>query len=393
MKEKLNALLGDHKKLLQAAAVLAVCLLAFGYAMMYVETHYKMSEAYTPDEGHYIAMAKRLLEGGGYSYWGSVPDAYVSPGYPVFLTVCMAIFGTSLEGLHCIKIVQAVLWALTVWLTWLLGTKLTGRWGVGIIAAGLLALNGVYAFYTRFLLTEIFYYFTMMLAFVLLHRAIDRDTVLDFGLAGVAFAVCVMVRPLVFVTLPVVFIPWIVKKWGRWKELLWKLGAFSLGFVLVGLPWWIRNMVTMGRFILFATQSNPIYAGLAPNIASMGIPDPGGIVGNLLLLLKLFLKDPWGIGYWMTLGKYDIMFRGIIDLPKLEELSYLMRDAAVYLGLGGSLFALWDKKLRWPTAVFWIFFLASFAFVPTVRYSLQYLPLLAILAGWLLCRLWDKRKE
>ena len=34
--------------------------------------------------------------------------------------------------------------------------------------------------------------------------------------------------------------------------------------------------------------------------------------------------------------------------------------------------------------MFWVYLASSFLFVPTGRYALQYLPLLAILAAWLL---------
>lgn len=70
-------------------------------------------------------MAQRLLTEGYYSYWGGAPDAYVSPGYPIFLTLCMAVFGTDLQGIDAIKFVQAFLSAGTVFLTFFLGWRLT----------------------------------------------------------------------------------------------------------------------------------------------------------------------------------------------------------------------------------------------------------------------------
>ena len=80
-------------KLCKALGVIAVCAIAFAYAVVYILHQGRFEENYSPDESHYIAMAQRLLTEGVYSYWGDGPDAYVSPGYPIFLTLCMAVAG------------------------------------------------------------------------------------------------------------------------------------------------------------------------------------------------------------------------------------------------------------------------------------------------------------
>ena len=79
-------------KVCKVLGVVLVCAIAFAYAVVYIVRQGRFSESYSPDEGHYIAMAQRLLTEGYYSYWGGAPDAYVSPGYPIFLTLCMAVF-------------------------------------------------------------------------------------------------------------------------------------------------------------------------------------------------------------------------------------------------------------------------------------------------------------
>ena len=76
-----------------------LCGLTLLYCLVNILTIDRFGTAYSPDEENYIDMARNLLEHGYYSYWGGEPDAYVSPGYPVFLTLCMALFGTDLPGI------------------------------------------------------------------------------------------------------------------------------------------------------------------------------------------------------------------------------------------------------------------------------------------------------
>ena len=92
----------------------------------------------------------------------------------------------------------------------------------------------------------------------------------------------------------------------------------------------------------------------------------------------------------MTFGKFEIMFINNIDVPYMRIITGFVKHITVYVGLFGALFALFSKKLRWPAVAFWVFFIASFAFIPTLRYSLQYLPLLAIFAGELMVNAFPK---
>ena len=142
-----------------------VCAIAFAYAVVYIVRQGRFSESYSPDEGHYIAMAQRLLTEGYYSYWGGAPDAYVSPGYPIFLTLCMAVFGTDLQGIDAIKFVQAFLSAgdgVPHLLPGVAADEKVQRghpWRAASFGQRHLRL------YAKRLLTETFFCFTMMLFF------------------------------------------------------------------------------------------------------------------------------------------------------------------------------------------------------------------------------------
>ena len=297
-------------KVCKVLGVVLVCAIAFAYAVVYIVRQGRFSESYSPDEGHYIAMAQRLLTEGYYSYWGGAPDAYVSPGYPIFLTLCMAVFGTDLQGIDAIKFVQAFLSAGTVFLTFFLGWRLTKKYSVGILGALLLSVNGIYAFYAKRLLTETFFCFTMMLFFAVFVLTWEKDRWWLYLLSGALFCVTIFVRPLLLMTLPVLFIPLLLQCWRQWKDdpkqtrfpwkkLLVPIGLFFLGVLLVGLPWWIRNVVSLGQFVLLATQTNPLYAGLARDPEALGLENPGSLFGNVLLLFQLLFTRPLETLHWM----------------------------------------------------------------------------------------------
>lgn len=379
-----SPLTGDGKKrLLQRGAVLLVALFAFAMAFIYMRHFGYYSTHYTPDEGNYIAMARRILTEHVYSYWGEGPDAYVSFGYPLFLAAGMAVFGAELNGLLCIKVIQCILAAGTVFLTYLLGKMLTGRFSVGLIASILIAVTTPYYLYSAKLLTETLYFFTMMLFFVVFLWACQGEKPWRYALSGALFALTIMVRPLIIVTLPFLFLPGLVRNWKQRRKLFTSLLLFLAGFAVVCLPWWIRNLVTLHQFIPLATQTNPIYAGLAPNPDAMGLTDPGSFAGNLKLLFRLILDDPVGTLYWMTFGKFYILFMEDVVMEPQIIVSFI-RNIIVYPGFFGGLRSLFSKRYWGPSLVFWVYLAASFLFIPVYRYSLQYLPMLAIFAGQLL---------
>ena len=382
---------GDStRRLLQACAILFMCLLSFALVVLYMKRHGFYSTDYSPDEGHYIAMAKRILSEHVYSYWGEGPDAYVSYGYHLFLVLGMAVFGSDLDGLLCIKLVQCAMLAGTVLLTYLLGKMLTGKFSVGFIACTLIALNPVYYTYCTRLLTEGPYFFFMMLFFVSFLWANQGEKPWRYVLSGGLFALTVMIRPLLVIILPFLFLPSLVENWRQKQKFLTPFLLFLAGFVVLCLPWWIRNLVTLHKVVILATQTNPIYAGLAPDLT--GLEDPGSFLGNLKLMFQLLLKDPLGMVYWMTFGKFYIMFMQDVG-SNFTALFTIIWNVTVYLGIFGALRALFSRRYWGASLTFFVSLAASFLFIPVNRYALQYMPMLAIFTGHLLVSAFSYQEE
>lgn len=369
------------------AAVL-LSLAATGLAFQYAYLLRAYTEL-TPDEGNYLATARRLLSDHVFSFWGSGPDAYVSPGYPMFLAACFAVFGSGERGVAAVRVLQCLLSGGTVVLTFLLGRALTKRNAAGLIAAALVCCNCGFSIYPRMLLTESLYFFLMPLSFLLFAQAEEKDAPVRFAAAGLAFGAAVMVRSLVVSALPFLLLPRLLRRRRDRSCSLRPVWLFLAGFLLPCLPWWIRNLVTLHRLVLWATQTNPFYAGLAPDVAAAGLEDPGTYLGNFRLLFRLLAQDPVGTLSWMSLGKFRIIFMSA-DWAPHQAVSDLARNLTVCLGLSGAVLALASRRTRLRSLPFWAYFLCIFFSVPVSRYAYQYLLLLAIFAGWLLVAAWER---
>lgn len=381
------------EKTLKCALVVLICLVSLAHSLMYAEVYGKYSEEYFHDEDHYIKMAKRILEDGEYSYWGEGSDAYVTPGFPMFLTGLFALFGTDLQGIHMVKIVQSLMMCLSTLLLFVLAYRLTKRYWASIIAAILLATHTVFHFYARRLLTETLFVFVMLLFFVAVVYAFEKEKGWLYFLTGILLCAAMLVRPLIVIVLPILLIYLAVKNRKNWKGLLLKSGALLIGFVLLGLPWWIRNMITMDQFIFLATQTNPIFEGLAPSMAELGYEDPGTMFGNIKLFFKVLFDQPLDTLYWFTFGKFKNIFLTETLSFTFNDFTDFVNHFTVMVGLCGCVKGLFDNKLRWPIVLFLIYLLSMFAFIPVARYALAYLPFFAIGAGYLLDLVFFKHRQ
>lgn len=336
---------------------------------------------FSPDETAYIDMARRLIDTHVFSFWGNGADAYVTPGYPLLLAGFMALFGTGANGLFAVQLAQALMLSEMVYLTVILGSRLTGRFAVGMIAGILTAGNFTFQYFANHFLTEVPYCFFMMLFFTVLLEAMQRERLRLHFVSGVLFAVAVLIRPLIFVTLPFYYLPMLIRSRCRaWRAPL----CFLLGALSLLVPWWIRNLVVLHRFVLFATQTNPFFAGIAEDPYGMGHDDPKTIFGNLRLLWAFLCTRPVETLRWMTFEKFNIIFSNAFGSYHAQAINAFVQKLTVYVGLCGSLCALFRKRLRPATSIFWIYFVSTFLFVPDARYALQYTPLLAIAAGYLI---------
>lgn len=357
------------------------------------------------DALNYRIMVDQLLRDGVYGYMSTQSNAYVTPGYPLFLAAIFGLGGSE----QTVRIIQALLGALTLLPLASLahglasgrtegrasGPSRTGEWA-GLLTALLLALYPAWLRAPAHLLTEVLFTFLFSGYLWIQWRAIQGrnwERPLWPLLAGLSLGLAVLVRPVLFPLLP---LPWLYLMWHErslrpWRAALWA-GA---GFLLVLLPWWIRNLLVLGKLILFATQTgNPILGGMDPYDLWQGKlwsgvgPDTGDQMKRAgEIFLWLMKNHPLLTLRWFTIGKFSRIFLTPWlgwEFPTLQHIHTLL----IPLGWLGALAAIIRRRPELPLSLLLLVLTGlQLAFIPESRYAYSLIGPLAILASLSLLRI------
>jgi 4-amino-4-deoxy-L-arabinose transferase-like glycosyltransferase len=261
-----------------------------------------------PDTNIYWELARTIRAGAPYQIvdWGDIPHfAKRTPGYPIVLAVCQALFG---ERTLPVRLVQAVLGTCCVYLVYRLSQELL-PWDrqaqpaepdlkrdaageavalagparsaainghrAALVAAALAALNPYYIFMSAILLSEAVFAPLLLAALLALavlwprplraseggpggqqDRAAKRPltglyaTLVSSG-GGACAGMALLVRPSWVLFLPVALAAWVLAslRAGRGWVAARNAALWLLGVVIVMVPWWARNAQVYGRFV------------------------------------------------------------------------------------------------------------------------------------------------
>ena len=363
----------------------------FAYNINYTGMH--NGTGFGHDEYNYIEMAKNIVDNRMYSYMSdSEPNAYVTPGYPLFLALVYYIKGGGNWVLSA-KLTQAFISALSIVPVFFIGRKLHGKTS-GLIAASLMAFYPPLVMYSRFLLTETLYIFMFLCYFLMQILAFEKQKGIWHVCTGMLAAATVLVRPLIVILLPLAYIyMYFTKREGRavWR----RFGFFLIGFFLVMAPWWIRNIVVLEKIILLCTQSNPFYYGIIENHAELP-PSENETIDGIKLIWNMLKEHPIRTIKWYTVGKLNIIFAGQdYWLPEgwryLNSLQLLHPFIIVTGGLGITM-ALFKEKIRFVSIFIVLNIISQLLFIPVARYAVPIIPLLCICSSYMLCHFYREKK-
>jgi 4-amino-4-deoxy-L-arabinose transferase-like glycosyltransferase len=340
-------------------------------------------------------------EGRWIEWYGGELTFHQAPLYPYMIAAVYALAGD--EHVY-VGLFQALLGALTCWLTLLIGQRVVSR-RAGFIAGLLLALCGPYYFYDAFILRDGPMAFFVALSTLALVHAIERDRVLHWFLAGASLGLFTLAKetglPLLLCTLAGLAI------WRRTqpRRLLLMSAALLLGWLLLTAPAFARNIhVGTSPFRLSTRGPEVFVTGNAQGQSGVGWNPPSDTMRRILLdsnfslpramayTLATHRADPWG--YVELLWNKTEAFFNSHEVPNNVDF-YLHRSHLRTLRLGfvslaflapAALLGLLlgfprRRQLAAPYLMLGAVSVSVIALYILARFRLQALPLMAIFAG------------
>ncbi|HET7649320.1 MAG TPA: phospholipid carrier-dependent glycosyltransferase [Gammaproteobacteria bacterium] len=319
----------SHEHYLQALAwtgLLAVLVLA-AYMRFTAVNDSIVLHPYRGDAAVYYTTAYNLHKYGVYSRNRNTiirqqdspaptPDAFATPGYPLFLEPFVSTPPDS-QTFRSVALWQAAIGTITVLLTFMFFRRISKLW-VALLAAALVAISPHLVNTTIYLLSETVFAFWLMLAALVfaLHQRGDRWYYPSLVLAGVLFGIAALTRPVVeFFPVALVFLLFTSQPRPQAAR-----GAAILvfGFMLTWAPWLVRNHISVGHSgdptVLISSLHQGMYPGMMyhDDPASQGYAyyaDPSYAAENRSLgtatqaILGQFARHPAKELYWYLAGK------------------------------------------------------------------------------------------
>lgn len=342
---------GAHSRRLILAAAVAALVLRLVFGLLYWT-----GKPLTHDEREYLALAQSLRDGRGLTYpadheAGTGQQFSRAPGYPAFLAV-VGFAGTPSASPARVKIVQAALGALAVWMIGSIALNAAGP-RAGAIAAWLAAVYAPLVWTPAYVFSESLYMPMALATVMLLHAGRLRADAERSARGGGAFTMAaglmagaaVLVRPGMLFVLPVVAL-WLIRRRRASLAL-----AFCMAALVVVAPWTLRNARTHGRFVpvaseggvTFWTGNHPLAIGEGDLAANPSIKEaeiafrrahPGLTAEELE---PLYYRDALGHiaarpGWWFGLAARKLFYTFVPAGPsyRLHSTRYLLASVIPY---------------------------------------------------------------
>lgn len=389
-------------------AIVLIFMLAFWLRADFLTS---VTHSISHDTKYYNEMVHRLLDQGIYSYKEEVPNARVTPGYPLFMAGLYVVADQlSVEPFPLIRWVQLLISLGAMLLIYTLAMQAAQNKWVAILSLLISAIYHPFIWTNGAVLTESLALFLLMAYLSMQLHAFRTQRKRDAAFAGVLLGLTVLVRaeflPL-FVPLYGVFL---LQQWFRAKSPQEEAHSSKLAIfkkvALLGvitclclsatmLPWWIRNLVTLNEFVLTASQSNPFSAGTYPDKDYTDkIVERNGMSQNEYAWARIkagFTQQTWKYVKWYTVGKlkytYTHMFFGsghspiYYAYPHVAYLHLLILYSTIIPLL--ALIRKWRHPAVMLAVVIIVMSLIRLLFVPEYRYNFTVMPLFIILSSWL----------
>lgn len=192
----------------------------------------------SPDSESYLKPGISMASSGIYP-----PDnGKRPPVYPLFIALIYFLGG---QNPVLIMIAQIVVDSVVIYLTYLLGTRIFPK-PVALVGALIMAINIDSITYEFYYLSETLSTFFTLIALLAWGKGFQEDSRGWIVIGAILMGLSVLTRPITLY-FPIILILWsFLKKERPFKENLLNASAYALTFVIVLLPWVIRNYNVLG---------------------------------------------------------------------------------------------------------------------------------------------------
>jgi hypothetical protein len=346
-----------------------ILLLAFVFSYSYI---YDKKVDKGGDSASYYMLGKSIAQGDGYSVISSParPAAnHYPPGYPAIVGAVMKIFS---DKMTTVILANGIMFLISVLLLFELFLLLTSNINMAFVSSFLLLVNYHLLRYSTMMMSEIPFTLFSALALILFIKNMEDEK--PFYKSPFFYSAVVMlswsyyIRSAGIALVGAIILYLLINK--KWSLIL----AYSIGFVALALPWFIRGQKLGGNPYIKAVTLVNYYK-----------PDEGYM--DLSALMTRFFNN---VTRYFTKEIRDGLFPSSIELDYQKEAATsdwfigILIIALVFYGL----FKL--PKYRWiilgyVAASFGIFFLW-----PDVWYGIRFeLPVIPFMLLGLLCGLWE----
>ena len=363
------------------------------------EAFHSFSPTLYGDSVHYDASAVILLQRHYFSFWGYGPDAYVTPGYPLFLALCYRVAGVFSSShhfaIHFTVVIQAVLSAITVGLMyWTARRFLRPVWA--IVGVLLWALYPPTIWSITQILTETLFMILLWLFILLFFIAMEQKNVVWWAVCGFVLGLAGLVRPTVFPLVLAALIYGLVqlRNLNSLRPVINWFGANLVGFLIAVVPWWVRNLRLFHHLVLSDTEvGNPLLFGSDPNFLKdvhlgAGLSETAQKQLAIHRIEQGFLHHFWYYLHWYTIGKISYLF-GTPWFPPLSAhapgLMHMWLNTHliwVVLGAIGLLIGLANRNMRFIGVLALFLLVIQLPFIPINRYAFPIMSMLFLGVGY-----------
>lgn len=368
-----------------------------------IHTHYVTLYG---DSVHYDNSALLLIDKHFFSFWGHGPDAYVTPGYPLFLALCYRIAMLHRAShdfeLRFAIFIQALLSAISCGFLYWAARRMLSR-GFALFAAFLFAFYLPSIWSITQILTETLYVFLLLLFVWLFTVAMAERTLWWWAASGFAIGLSGLVRPTVFplVLAALIYLAFRLREGEPLKRLVLEYICYAIGFLVPLVPWWIRNVRLLHHLVLSDTEvGNPLLFGSDPWFKSGPLLGHGlsEVAQKQLAIHRIitgFTHDPLTYLNWYTAGKLSELFGKPWYPPLTHDIPLVgiwlhLHLAWVILGTLGVVVGLFVPHMRFVAWLTVFLVVIQLPFIPVNRYAFPIMPLLFIATALLAQQLWTR---